>query len=112
MFSIKKNAKVVFYSKPTSLLKGVNALSAVVNNELGVELNSSTYFLFINFKRSMIKILYLDGTNMATWLKRLDGTLSFKFSNQIIVFDEKGFSDFVGKITIRNRYGVEKKYKN
>lgn len=112
MFSIQKNTKVVFYSKPVSLLKSFNGLSAIVANEIRMELDSNTYFLFTNFKKNMLKILYLDGTNLAIWFKKLDGTLSFKFSDQIILFDEKEFSDFICKITSRRSYEFEKKQRN
>jgi transposase len=109
MLSIQKNAKIVFLSKPTSLAKGVHALSSIVSNELGMDFNPNTYFLFTNFKRSMLKILYFDGTSLSLWFKQLNGTLSFKFSNETIIFDEVGFSNFINKITRKKRYSFEKK---
>jgi hypothetical protein len=108
MFSIKKNAKVVFVSKPTNLLSGIIGLSALVTYDLKMEIDSSTYFLFTNFKRNWVKILYLDGTNLAVWVKRLDGTLAFKFSNKIIIFNENEVFHFLGKITSRSYYEFEK----
>lgn len=108
MFSIRKNAKVVFSSKPTSLLKGINCLHALVVSDLKMEIDLNTYFLFTNFKRNWIKILYLDGTNLAVWVKRLDGTLKFKFSNEIIIFDGNEVFAFLGKITSKRCYEFEK----
>jgi hypothetical protein len=105
MFSIQKNAKVVLYSKPVNLIKGPNALAAIVQNELKMEIDLNTYFLFCNFKRDRFKILYLDGTNLAIWFKRLDGTLSFKFSGKTIIYDSNKFVDFISNIrTNKSRF--------
>lgn len=103
MFFLQSNAQIHFYCSPVNLHKGFDRLTAIVQNELDVEFNSHTYFLFCNAKKDRVKILYLDGSNLAIWCKRLDGTLTFKYSGETIVFDLKSFLIFLEKITFRRR---------
>lgn len=108
MLLIQEDAEIVFYSKPTKLCKGVNGLSEIVRNEIAMDIKPNTFFLFVNLKRTMVKILYLDKTNLATWFKRLDGTLMFKYSNQIVIFNKKELMDFLDKMAFLRRYKFER----
>jgi len=97
MFTIDDNAKVMFYSKPTNLLKSIDGLTQVVLSEWGMDVEPHTYFLFCNFKKNRFKVLYTDGTHLAIWFKRFNGTLTFSFSNEMITFDKDGFFAFLQK---------------
>ena len=107
MLFFKDNAKMIFYTKPVNLHKGFDRLTAIVQNELGLELVPDLYVLFCNRKRDIIKVLYHDGENLAFWCKRIGCTLTFKYEDAVITFDEKGFVDFLNKRCSRrvgNRY--------
>lgn len=101
MFLVPNNAKIIFYSKPVSQQKGIDALTSVIQNEMDMDPCSGHYFLFCNSKRDRFKILYKDGDNLAIWFKRFKGTLGFTYSNQIIILDKKGFFAFLEKTTSR-----------
>lgn len=109
MFLLSENARMIFYPKPTNLNKGFNSLTAIVQTELrDFEFDSKTYFLFCNTKRDRIKVLYLDGSNLAIWSKRLDATLMFKYGEKAIIFDQNSFDDFLRKMCFRKHRGLRK----
>lgn len=107
MFQVPANAKVIFYSKPVSQLKGIDGLTSIIQNEMGMEPNMGDYFLFCNSKRDRFKILYRDGDNLAIWLKRFKGTLGFTYTNQIIIFDKKSFLAFLNKTSSKHHYTLK-----
>lgn len=107
MFFIPDNAKIIFYSKPISQQKGIDALTSVIQNEMGMEPCLGHYFLFCNSKRDRFKVLYKDGDNLAIWFKRFKGTLGFKYTNQIIILDKKGFFAFLAKTSSRCHYTLK-----
>ncbi len=107
MFYIPSDAKIIFYSKPVSQLKGIDGLSSVIQNEMGMEPFSGCYFLFCNTKRDRFKVLYKEGENLAIWFKRFKGTLGFVYTNQIIILDKKGFLDFLQKTSSRHHYTLK-----
>ncbi|MDC0434921.1 IS66 family insertion sequence element accessory protein TnpB [bacterium] len=53
------------------MLKSYNGLSALVKRELGDNPLSGEMFVFVNRKRTQMKILYFDGDGYALWCKRL-----------------------------------------
>lgn len=109
MFLFLEDAKMIFYSKPTNLNKGFDALTAIVQTELrDFEFNSRTYFLFCNRKRDRIKVLYMHEGNLAIWSRRLNGTLIFKYEDKPRIFDHNSFDDFLRKMCFRNQRVIEK----
>lgn len=110
MFFVPDNAKIIFYSKPVSQLKGIDGLSSVIQNEMGMKPDSGHYFLFCNSKRDRFKMLYKDGDNLSIWFKRFSGTLSFVYSNQIIVFDKKRFLAFLKNTNSKHHYTLKSIY--
>lgn len=107
MFSIPDDAKVIFYSKPVSQLKGIDGLTSVIQNEMMLEPITNFYFLFSNTKRDRFKILYRDGDNLAIWYRRFKGTLTFNYTNQIIMYDKKGFLTFINKTSSKHHYTLK-----
>lgn len=109
MFFLSENARMIFYPKPTNLNKGFNSLTAIVQTELSdIEFNSKTYFLFCNRKRDRIKVLYMDGNNLAIWSKRLNGTLMFQYGDKATIFNQNGFDVFLRKMCFRKHRGLGK----
>ena len=107
MFLVPDDAKIVFYSKPVSQLRGIDGLTSVVQNEMGMDPLSGHYFLFCNSKRDRFKILYKDGDNLAIWFRRFKGTLGFTYTNQTVIFDKKGFIAFLEKTSYRHHYTIK-----
>ena len=56
----------------TDMRKSYNGLSAMVKRELGDNPLSGEMFVFVNRKRTQMKILYFDGDGYALWCKRLE----------------------------------------
>lgn len=107
MFFVPDDAKIIFYSKPVNQLKGIDGLTAVIQNEMKLEPQNNHYFLFCNTKRDRFKILYKEGNNLAIWFKRFKGTLSFSYTNQIITLDKSGFLTFIEKTGSRHHYTLK-----
>lgn len=107
MFFVPENAQIIFYSKPISQLKGIDGLSSVIQNEMGMNPQIGHYFLFCNTKRDRFKILYKEGDNLAIWFKRFKGTLSFTYTNSILVFDKKDFLEFLKKTRSTHHYTLK-----
>ena len=77
MKSIREFKDILIHKSPVDLRKSINGLSIIVSEELGLDLKTSSLFVFTNRRRSHMKILYFDKSGFALWLKRLEGT---KFS--------------------------------
>jgi transposase len=58
--------------------KGFNGLSGLVNNELDRNVLSGDVFIFVNRRRTLIKLLVWDKSGFIIYYKRLEqGTLNF-----------------------------------
>jgi hypothetical protein len=110
MFFVPNDAKIVFYSKPVSQLNGIDGLSKVIQNEMGMQPDCGNYFLFCNSKRDRFKILYKEGSNLAIWFKRFDGTLHFQYSAKIIIFDKFSFLTFLENTNSKCHYTLKNLY--
>ena len=52
--------------------KSINGLSAIVEQEMGVEVFGRYLFIFCDRRRRRLKVLYWDSTGFALWYKRLE----------------------------------------
>jgi transposase len=77
MKSIFDFKSLYIHRDPVDLRKNINGLSIIVKEEMGLDLKSSSLFIFCNQKRTRMKILYFDRPGFALWLKRLEDS---KFS--------------------------------
>jgi hypothetical protein len=107
MFIMPDNAKIIFYSKPISQLKGVDGLMSVIQNDMKLEPQANQYYLFCNTKRDRFKILYKEGDNLAIWFKRFKGTLGFSYTHQIVIFDKQDFLTFIEKTSSKHHYTLK-----
>lgn len=94
MFFVSDNAKIVFYSKSISQLNGIDGLSAVIQNEIGMEPDFGNYYPFCNSKRDRFKILYKEEDNLAIWFKRFKGTFHFQYTGNVLFLTKKAFQNF------------------
>lgn len=72
MIGTTRNLRVWAYPKPCDLRKGHNGLSGLVVTEFDAELLSGDYFLFVNRRRTLCKVLLWDGTGLCIYNKRLE----------------------------------------
>jgi transposase len=72
MLTPQSNLRVWLYTQATDMRKSYNGLSVLVKKELGGNPLSGELFVFINRKRTQMKILYFDNDGYALWCKRLE----------------------------------------
>ena len=72
MKSIFEFTDLYVHRLPVDMRKNINGLSAIVKEEMQLELKSSSLFVFCNGRRTRLKILYFDRSGFALWLKRLE----------------------------------------
>lgn len=72
MFLPDGNVRVWLCTLPTDMRKSFNGLSAMVRRELQDNPLSGHLYVFVNRKRTLMKILYFDGDGYAVWSKRLE----------------------------------------
>ena len=84
MLGFNSGLKVYVAIAPCDMRKSFDGLSAQVKNHLKAEPTSGAAFLFSNKRRSMIKILYWDGTGLWIVAKRLErGTFNWPKSGEV-----------------------------
>lgn len=64
--------RVWLCTEPADMRCSFNGLSARVKNKLGANPLSGHLFVFVNRKRTQMKIIYFDGSGYAIWAKRLE----------------------------------------
>jgi transposase len=72
MLAISGNARIFFFQAPVDMRKGIETLSALVEENCKGELMSGAYFVFVNRVRDKMKVLYWDNDGFAIWWKRLE----------------------------------------
>lgn len=72
MKSIFEFQKIFIHRSPVDMRKGVSGLSAVVAEEMGLDLKSSSLFIFTNRRRTLMKMIYFDRSGFALWFKKLE----------------------------------------
>jgi len=66
------NKKVWLYTKPTDMRKSFDGLQTVILNDLRQQPLDGDFFVFLNKRKSHVKILYFDRTGYCIWMKRLE----------------------------------------
>ena len=72
MFFPEAHVRVWLYTRPTDMRKSYDGLSALVKNVLHEDPTSGHLFVFINRKRTQMKVLYFDRSGYCVWSKRLE----------------------------------------
>jgi transposase len=62
MFLPEPNVQIWLYAQPTDMRKSFNGLCALVASKLKNNPVSGDFFVFINRRKTHIKILYFDGS--------------------------------------------------
>lgn len=78
MLSFSGSLKVFVAVEPCDMRRSFNGLHDAVSHRLGEDPRSGAVFAFTNKRRSLLKILYWDGTGLWILAKRLEkGTYSW-----------------------------------
>jgi transposase len=72
MRSIFDFEELYVHRAPVDMRKNINGLAVIVQEEMKLDLRSSSLFVFCNERRTRMKILYFDKSGFALWLKRLE----------------------------------------
>lgn len=98
MINLNLFSQIYFYRPPIDFRKGVNGLSAIVQDEMNLDLFRPSLFIFTNSKRNKIKALYWDQTGFAMWIKYLiedKYKWPLKYEDDIILVDIKKLNKFL-----------------
>ena len=72
MFFPEAQVRVWLYTQSTDMRKSYDGLSALVKHTLHEDPTSGHLFVFINRKRTQMKVLYFDRSGYCVWSKRLE----------------------------------------
>lgn len=72
MFSPGPQARIWLCTQPTDMRKSYNGLSALARNQLRQDPLSGHYFVFVNRRKTMMKVLYFESSGYCIWSKRLE----------------------------------------
>jgi transposase len=65
-------ARIWLYQKPVDMRRSFDGLAAIAQNVLSLPVASGDWFVFINRRRTQMKILYFDTGGYCIWAKRLE----------------------------------------
>jgi len=63
--------RIFLYEGAADMRKSFDGLSSLVENAFEGQLLTGTYFVFVNRRQTLVKILYWDADGFAVWSKRL-----------------------------------------
>jgi len=65
-------ARIWLYQKPVDMRRSFDGLAAIAQNVLSLPATSGDWFVFVNRRRTQMKILYFDTGGYCIWAKRLE----------------------------------------
>lgn len=81
MLMVPGNARLFLCHHPINMKKSFEGLSAIVQELFPGELLSGAFFIFLNRRRDLMKVLYWDGDGFVIFFKRLEkGAFAIKSS--------------------------------
>jgi transposase len=72
MLSLSHHCRYFLYRHPTDIRKSFDGLSGIIRNELAQNPLSGDVFIFVNKRRTHIKLLTFEGDGFALYYKRLE----------------------------------------
>jgi transposase len=66
------NIRIWLYNAPTDMRKQFDGLAALAKNQIQAPIDEHHLFVFINRKRTQIKLLYYNTGGLCLWTKRLE----------------------------------------
>lgn len=91
MLALAANTRIFLFREAIDMRKGFEGLSGLVETAFQGQLTSGAYFIFLNWKRDRMKVLYWDDDGLAIWYKRLEkGSFARPRSDELLM-DRKEF---------------------
>ena len=84
------SVRIFVHRKPMEMRCGFERLSLVVEEEYPGTLWEAAYFVFLNARRTLMKVLYWDQDGLAIWAKRLE-TGTFGLRERVGEIDRRQF---------------------
>jgi transposase len=72
MLSFPTNVRLFLAQSPTDFRKSFNGLTALVENEFGMEIASGHVFVFLNKRATQVKLLFWERDGLCLVAKRLE----------------------------------------
>ncbi len=72
MLGLSITARYLLYHKATDMRKSFSGLSGIVTNELRMPIHTGDVFIFLNKRRTHIKLLQWEGDGYSIYYKRLE----------------------------------------
>ncbi len=72
MFFPESTVTIWLYTEVTDMRKSYDGLAALVKNRMKDNPLSGDLFVFVNRRKSAMKILYFDSSGYCIWMKRLE----------------------------------------
>jgi len=81
MWPPRSALRVWLHRRPTDLRKSFDGLAALVKHALGEEPTSGELYVFVNRRRTLVKVLYFESGGYCLWSKRLEqGQFQVRFT--------------------------------
>jgi len=72
VLALTGSTRIYLYRGACDMRKSFDGLSGLVRSELGADPLSGSLFVFLNRRRTMVKVLYWATDGFAIWYKRLE----------------------------------------
>jgi len=72
MWPLTPSVRLWLHQAPTDLRKSYDGLSALVRHALGEDPLSGELYVFVNRRRTQMRVLYFAGDGYCLWSKRLE----------------------------------------
>lgn len=113
LYGVSTTARYYLYTRPTDMRKSFDGLCGLVINHLGQNPMTGDVFIFMNRRRTLIKLLVWDQTGFVIYYKRLEkgtfelpsfeeGSSSVKITRRTLMLILEGIS--LENIKTRKRY--------
>jgi len=91
MLALAGNARIFLCREAIDMRKGFESLSGLVEALFSGELTSGAYFVFLNWNRNRMKVMYWDVDGLVIWYKRLEKGSFPKQEKGETIMDRKEF---------------------
>jgi len=111
---LERSRRYYLYDQPTDMRKSFNTLSGLVTHQMGLQVLSGAGFIFINKRKTHLKLLMWEGDGLSLYYKRLErGTFEhplpgagFQISYEKLLLILQGIE--TGKVVKRKRFSLSK----
>jgi transposase len=72
MLTLPGSVRILLFTEPTDMRKGVDGLSRIAEDAMGGDIYSGALFVFVSRRRDRLKILTWDAGGFVVYYKRLE----------------------------------------